>query len=184
MRVVVVTPPDPIVSLDEAKRHLRVDHDDENAYVESLIAVATAWLDAPAGWLGRALGEQVLEVRYAAWPRPLRLPYLPEIEITAITYVDPAGAAQILPLSGGAVPYAGLPAVRGRDGDVRIRYRAGYAKAQDGKSTVPAPIRHAILLMVSHLFNNRDAVTTTAAQPATLPLGVEALLGPYRVWSI
>ena len=75
--------------------------------------------------------------------------------------------------------YDRLPAVRGRAGDIRIQWRAGY---EAGK--VPAPIRHAILLMVSHLFNNRDAVTTTAAQPATLPLGVEALLSPYRVWSV
>ncbi|MFX7701355.1 head-tail connector protein, partial [Acinetobacter baumannii] len=64
---------------------------------------------------------------------------------------------------------------------VTVRYRAGYA-AQDGRSTVPAPIRHAVLLMVGHLYSNRDAVTTTAAQPAQLPLGVEALVAPYRIW--
>ncbi len=62
-----------------------------------------------------------------------------------------------------------------------VRYRAGYP-ASDGSSTVPAPIRHAILLMVGHLYGSRDAVTTTAAQPAELPLGVQALLAPYRVW--
>ncbi len=62
-----------------------------------------------------------------------------------------------------------------------VRWRAGYPTV-DGRSTVPAPIRHAILLMVGHLYGSRDAVTTTAAQPAQLPLGVEALLAPYRIW--
>ncbi|RUP15147.1 MAG: phage gp6-like head-tail connector protein [Methylobacterium sp.] len=35
-------------------------------------------------------------------------------------------------------------------GTVTVCYRAGYPVV-DGRSTVPAPIRHAILLMVGHL---------------------------------
>ncbi|MGU3658370.1 MULTISPECIES: phage gp6-like head-tail connector protein [unclassified Methylobacterium] len=35
-------------------------------------------------------------------------------------------------------------------GPVTVCYRAGYPVV-DGRSTVPAPIRHAILLMVGHL---------------------------------
>lgn len=182
MRVSVITPPEPIVSLVEAKRHLRVEHDSDNDYITSLIAVATAWLDAPDGWLGRALGEQTLEIRFARWPRPLCLPYPPEIEIVSVAYVDPAGVEQSWPVSE-PMFYDNLPAVRGRDGDIRIRWKAGHAP-KDGKSTVPAPIKHAILLMVGHLFAHRDAVTATTAKPEQLPLGVEALLGPYRVWRV
>ena len=172
MVVSVIEPPEPIISWEEADKHLRLDGGaDQKAYVESLIAVATGWLDGPTGWLGRA----VLEARYEGWPQPLRLPCPPEIGIVSVKYVDQAGVEQNLPLDGSTVPYDGLPAVRGREGDVRIQYRAGYAAGK-----VPAPIRHAILLMVSHLFNNRDAVTTTAAQPAVLPMGVEALLAGFK----
>ena len=36
MRVLVVTPPDPVVSLAQAKAHLRVDSDDEDALIAAL----------------------------------------------------------------------------------------------------------------------------------------------------
>lgn len=183
MRVTVITPPQPIVSMDEARAHLRVDEGEEDLLISSLIDVATAWLDGPDGWLGRALGEQVLEARLDTWPRPLRLPCPPLLSVEAASYVDPNGVVQQIPIVGGLLDLGSWPCVRGREGDIVIRYRAGYVSS-NGASTVPAPIRHAILLMVSHLFNNRDAVTVTAAQPAKLPLGVDALLSPFRVWSV
>nr|WP_301335257.1 head-tail connector protein [Methylobacterium fujisawaense] len=144
--------------MDEAKAHLRVDHADEDALIGALVETATAWLDGPDGWLGRALGEQVLETAFPANldPKDRVYPCPPVIDRVDET-PDPDS------------------------GTVTVRYRAGYPTV-DGRSTVPAPIRHAILLMVGHLYGSRDAVTTTAAQPAQLPLGVEALLAPYRVW--
>ena len=56
MRVFVVTPPEPVVSIDEAKDHLRVDGDGEDALIEGLVAAATGHIDGPNGWLGRAIG--------------------------------------------------------------------------------------------------------------------------------
>lgn len=161
MRVSVITPPEPIISLVEAKRHLRVEHDSDDAYIEGLIAVATAWLDAPDGWLGRALGEQTLEARFPVCRESAEreFPYPPFRSLVSET-----------------------PSTDGRT--TVIRWVAGYAPTEDGKSTVPAPIRHAILLMVGHLFAHRDAVTATQAKPEQLPLGVEALLSPYRVFSV
>lgn len=162
MRVSVITQPAPIVSLDEAKWHLIVEGTDEarDAYIESLIAVATAWLDAPDGWLGRALGEQTLEAAFPTrcLPATRDMPYPPFLTLVSST-----------------------PSADGRE--TVMRWKAGYPVIDD-KSTVPAPIRHAILLMVGHLFAHRDAVTATTAKPEQLPLGVDALLSPYRVWSV
>lgn len=158
MPATVVTPPAPIVTLEEAKAHLRVDHADEDALIAALVATATAWLDGPDGWLGRALGEQVLEADFPAECDPAERPY-PCPPVRSVVSETPS--------ADGAT--------------VTVRYRAGYPVI-DGSSTVPAPIRHAILLMVGHLYGSRDAVTTTAAQPAELPLGVQALLAPYRIW--
>ncbi len=45
---------------------------------------------------------------------------------------------------------------------------------------VPTPIRQAMLLMVGHLYENREASTVGPAI-TELPMGVEALLAPYRV---
>jgi len=48
---------------------------------------------------------------------------------------------------------------------------------------VPAPIKHAALLMVGHFYENREAVPDFRAA-TVLPLGVEALVAPYRAHSI
>lgn len=155
MRVSVITPPQPIVSWEQADAHLRLDGDvSAKGYVEDLIAVATAWIDGPDGWLGRALGEQVLEavLPSGAWACDRRLPLPPLVQI--------------------------LSEVPAESGFTTVRYRAGYAA-----DAVPAPIRHAILLMVGHLYENRMAVTA-ATHIGAMPLGVDALLSPYRVWGI
>ncbi|WP_077960089.1 head-tail connector protein [Ensifer adhaerens] len=46
-----------------------------------------------------------------------------------------------------------------------------------GSPLQPA-VRHAVLLIVSHFYSNREAVT--AAGIAAMPFGVNALLQPYR----
>ena len=53
----------------------------------------------------------------------------------------------------------------------------GYGMAE---SSIPAPIRSAALLMIGHLYQNREAVTGYGAALQETPMGVEALLAPYR----
>lgn len=191
MSVVVVEPPEvPVVSLEEAKAHLRVDHDDDDDYIESLIEVATATIDGPAGWLGRCLVEQTLEWRGSGFgPCDGRLPYPPVVDIEAVEYDDSVGAQQTVPGASYRVigqpnqPRVALavgaswPSARCDDEAVRVRYVAGYGGPED----VPAPIRHAILLTVSQLYENREAASETAQ--VELPFAVTALLGPYRVYA-
>ena len=44
---------------------------------------------------------------------------------------------------------------------------------------LPAPVQHAILMLVSHLNENRDAVTGNS--PVTVvPYGINALVQPFR----
>lgn len=129
MSVVVITPPEPIVSLELAKKNLRVDHDDDDELIQLHIAAAQASIDGPDGWLGRAIGPQELELRldgfYAAdwrvgmygdyawetgwagvslgrWPfaRRIALPFPPFVSVTSITYEDASGVDQVLTPTG------------------------------------------------------------------------------------
>lgn len=165
MSVTVISPPKSVLTLEQAKRHLRVDHEDDDEYIADLIAVAVGWLDGPTGWLGRSLGMQTLEANFPAC-----------IEPEARSYPCP-------PFLG---PVSETPSVDGQT--IAVAWQAGYLPAvandPDAPCAIPAPIRHAILLMIGHLYSNRDAVTASAAQPATLPLGVDALLAPFRVWRV
>jgi len=47
---------------------------------------------------------------------------------------------------------------------------------------LPAAVTAAILLMAGHLYANREAVVTGTISTA-LPLSVQFLLAPYRVWA-
>ncbi len=47
---------------------------------------------------------------------------------------------------------------------------------------VPAPVKHAILLLAAHWYNAREAAGETPSTP--IAFGVNALLQPYRTQSI
>jgi len=44
---------------------------------------------------------------------------------------------------------------------------------------IPAPLKQACLLLVSHFYENREAVPAIKME-SVLPLGVDALIAPYR----
>lgn len=184
MHVAVTTPPDPVVSVEEAKAHLYVDHPDDDAMIEAMVAAATAHLDGPAGVLNRALGEQVLVATLEGFPcAPVALRCEPIQSVGEITYVDQAGAEQTLSASvyeltdDGRLRLAfgqAWPAVRSCADPVRITYTAGYG-------TLPAPLRAAILLMVGDLYANRETgVVGTVASDVKMSTTVDALIAPYR----
>lgn len=185
MRVIVVTPPAvPVVSLDQAKDHLRVRHDDEDALITAYIAAATAHIDGPGGWLGRALGDHVLEARFDTFECIGALPYPPVIEVESVKYIDGDGvettvAPSVYEVRGtviGTTWGQSWPSPRSEPEAVRIRYRAGY-------QILPSPILAAILLMVGDLYRNRGEalINQTTAQVA-MSTTVQNLLAPFRVY--
>ncbi len=190
MTVIVIEPPQQVVTTDEAMLHCKVEEPLDRPLVEAYVKAAIGWLDGPSGWLGRSLGVQVLEWRTDQWPcRDARIPCEPLLEFVSVTYVDADGESQVLPIPDGASAWADfidLPSVRGRGGDVRIRYRSGYATLSEGDdpewvSALPDAIKVAVLLLVDTWYQNRSAIASAAT--VQLPFGVDALLSPYRIWS-
>ena len=197
-RVVVIEPPQPVVTLDEAKAHLKRDGDDDNVLIAAMVAAATGHIDGPAGWLGRTIGVQTLEATLDGFVYdPITLPYRPIIDVVGIRYEDVTGVWRDLPadvydLRGECLGTAwgkswpGTRAYRGASRSVQIRYRAGYAPrdTDDGPvDTVPHPIKAAILLMVGDLYRNRDTTAAAAAFAIPMSTTVEALLAPFRVYA-
>ncbi len=182
-RPVLVTPPDILpVSLAEAKAHLRVDYDDDDALIASLIGAAVDHLDGWTGILGRCLVEQEWRQDFAAGASCFPLPLGPVIEITSVTAggetVDQSGYSLIVDGGGAAfmVPDHELA------GSVSVAFRAGNrANPQaPGVSTVPAAIKAAILLMVGNWYQTAEAVNIGNIVNE-MPMGVRALLAPWIV---
>lgn len=181
---------DDVLTVADAKKHLRVDFNDDDALIQGYIAAAIQNVDGRDGWLGRALSEQTWELRlpdFGGSVIPIPLP--PLISIESIKYYDAADVLQTLSADvyevtgiGGfgkarVVLKAGQawPGLAKRSENVLVRFTAGY-------EVVPAPILTAIKRQVGAMYENREAVVINATV-AKLPGGVEAMLTPLRVWS-
>ena len=177
--------------MEEATLHLRVDFNDDFTLIAGLVAAATAWLDGWSGILGRALVTQTWRLYFDhGFPeQTIRLPLPPLIGVTSIQYVDINGATQTVSPADYQVldgPRAAVRPVYGQIWPVTlaqaracwIEFECGYGAA----SEVPAAIKAAALLMISHLYFHRDAVVGVEQRDSStpLPLGVAELLGPYR----
>lgn len=184
----VVQPVEEPVSLAEAKQHLRVDHDADDTLIMRLIATARVDCENTAR---RCFVTQTRELVFESWPTSpgFRLPMPPLQSIESITYKDQDGATQTYPASSyfvypniepGSVVLklnASWPSVQLAPGPaITCRYVAGYGLAV----AVPEHYKSAMLLMIGHLYENREAVITGTVATA-LPLAVESLLTQERM---
>lgn len=185
--VQVAAPADTPVSLAEAKAQLRVEHSADDDLITRLIEAATAHLDGWSGVLGRCLYTQSWRQDFDRFSACLRLPLAPVATVTSVKYDDVDDVEQTVSasnyslLADDAGPYVrfksdfAFPSVDSEGPTVRVSYVAGYGDA----TAIPEAIRHAILMMVGHWYESREAVVV-GPQVASLPLAVDALIAPYR----
>jgi uncharacterized phiE125 gp8 family phage protein len=193
---------DPVLDIEDVKRHLRVDFDDDDDYIESLVSAAQAFVDGATGVLGRALLIQQWKFNRAGfydcggrrYPGEIAIPLPPLRSIDAIEYLDESGALQTVSSAlyrvvdgGGAmssvIPVSGIawPCTACAPDAVRISFTAGYADA-DGLFAARPGIRHAMLLMIGDWYAARETfVTGTVSQEIKMSTAVDALLAPHRV---
>jgi uncharacterized phiE125 gp8 family phage protein len=175
------------VSLEEAKKHLHIDADDEDETIASLIMAAREWCEA---FQGRAYITQSWELVLDSFPaKPyIDLPLPPLQTVDSIKYSDSAGVettlaiteyvvnpdsyfGKIVPAYGKSWPsFTPYPA-----GAVRIQFTCGYGDAVD----VPQMVKQAMLLVIGHLFEHREDSAEKAF--ATIPMSAKTLLWPDKV---
>lgn len=181
----------PVVTLAQAKAQCRIDHPDDDDYLNTLIGAAVAHIDGPYG-AGVPLLTQSWRLSLDRWPLDsIIVPLSPVLSIDKITYVDLAYTLNTLASSlyvydldaqpvrirrsfGSIWPITGL-----EPGAVKVDFTCGL-------DPVPADIQHAILLLVSHWYQNREAVVGVENRDSStiMPLGVDAILDRYRAGRI
>ena len=97
------------ISLAEAKAHLRVDADDENALITALIAAARLLIERT---FGLALITQTWSYFLDHWPRSccITLPIAPVQAVSAVTVHDVDGGVTVLDADSYAVDVLSAPA--------------------------------------------------------------------------
>ena len=183
----VVTPPaNEPVTLAEVKAHLRITDSDSDDYITNFLIPAAR--EHTETYTQRALINRTLDVFYDRFRR-MELPFPPLVSVESVKYVDATAVEQTLLTSvydvdtvaePGAVCLASgqsWPIINYQPNPITIRITAGYgANASD----VPTIIRSAILLLIGHLYENRES--STPLQIHSLPMGYESVLNPYRIW--
>lgn len=186
--VETTAPAEEPLTLGEAKLHLRMDHDADDTLIAALIVAAREHAEAFCRRPFVTRNYQATFSRFPSRSEPLILPVPGVTAVTSVTYADPSNATITmtvgtdyrlvrgpthhtleLPPSVGTWPWTAL-----RGDAVTVIYTAGYGYAND----VPRGIRAAMLLLVGHLYENREAVSKDAG--TELPLGMQALLFPFR----
>lgn len=184
MRLTLTTAPTTTpVDLVLAKVQCRVEHDDDDAFIQSLIGAATRHVERI---LGRAVMPQVWLLELTAWQDAVVLPVEP-VRSVVVKYNDPAGNEQTLDAATYSlsawpsmaaewrfVSGALRPELSNIVYPVRYTINVGYADAD----AVPDDLKIAVQMLVGHWYQHREAVASGAM--TEVPMGVSALVAPYR----
>lgn len=174
------------VTLNEAKAHARIRHDRDDAYINTLIAVARRKAEFDTG---RALAIQRWTATLDRWPaaesgeafRRLALfPHNPSA-IVSLTVDGVTIAADLAVLRGGeawiAAGVAESAATMG--GGIVLCFDAGALDANDLPS-----FKLAMAMNVAYWYENREAARTDGAWPAISAFGYDALIQPFKVLAL
>jgi uncharacterized phiE125 gp8 family phage protein len=188
------------VSASEAKSHGRIDSSADDGDIAGYLITARETVERACSL---AMMSQTWDLLIDnQWPLVydaqrcsgyrIEIPLAPLISVASITYVDTSGNTQTLASNqyrvlrtglynkrGVVVPAYGVswPSVRWQLEAVTVRFVSGFG-TQPGD--VPQPIRHAITLLASHYFENREPVNVGNSVTA-VPMSIASLLSDYVV---
>ena len=204
MPMQLITPPvaEP-VSLAEAKLHLRVDFDEDDALIQALISAArqaaemltqrqlvtARWRMVLDSFPGPSLRGVPAGQTFTLPGHAILLTKSPVTSVVEIRYLDMAGIWQVMPAAnytvdnacepGRITPVFGQiwPIALPQIGAVSVIFDAGYGSAAD----VPEGLKSWIKLRLGSLYAHREEVASMArGRIDPLPF-VDGLLDPYKV---
>lgn len=174
------------VTLAEAKAHLRVDTSDDDTYIGTLVTASREWVEQ---YLNRTLVNTQWTMRLDSFPYEIELPRPPvsasgTTTAVTLTYTLGTGTTATLSTSSYRVDRNSTPGVvrQLRESSwpaniddynaVTVTWWAGYGATG---SSVPAAIRHAMLMLIGHWYENRSSVLVGSISKP-LEYAVESLL--------
>ena len=183
---VITAASSPVIPLADLRLHLRLDllggtTHPEDALIEGYLGAARLYCEH---YTQRSIGAQTLELALDTFPTgSIELP-LGAATITSVTYIDTALALQTVSAltytldeyahESRAIPATVWPTAGEVANAVKVRYVT--------PATFSPSVKTALLLIVAHLYENREESGTDKL--IHIPLGVKAMLDTVRAWSL
>lgn len=172
------------LTLEEARQHLRVEpfgspesHPDD-MLIEALITASREYVE---NLCNRSVMPQTWRLRMSEFDGPVRLrPPLMEVEsfeVDGEAYTDYQVSSDDCRAL--LVPTDTWPSVCEVNA-IEIVVRSGYGSGSPEVVEIPKSIKQAMLLLIGHWYENREAVENQNKPMTQVPLAVDALLSPYR----
>jgi uncharacterized phiE125 gp8 family phage protein len=173
-------------SVEEAKRFLRAENDDDDAVIASLIAAARSHVEAMTRC---ALIAQTWRFVLDQWPHDGRIKpgRGPLRALAAARVYDSAGIAApidagtfVLDKAAGVI-VSSVWVLPGRaSAGIEFDIEIGFGAAA---SDMPDVLRHAVRTLVAHWYENRSLIAI-GQSVAMMPASVSAMIASYRVHSL
>ena len=187
----IVKPSSFPVTLEEAKRHARIEHSEEDTLIQGMVEAATAYCEKIQKKL---YGRQTWQVAFDHFPMfpEIMLRKAPFHSLKKFYYLN-GRSEEVLFVEGTdfMVDDTGLFAKIILLEDFRFptdhasgnAFRVAFDCGNDDMSDVDQTVHQAILMLVSHWYDNRGTVVIGAVSNE-LEFSVNALLSPDRVVSV
>jgi uncharacterized phiE125 gp8 family phage protein len=180
------------ISLDEVKAHCRIDANEDDVLLTSLILAARQYVENICGPLINQTWYQYEQDFPSSEVLEIQKPRLSSV--TSLKYTNEAGTQSTFSATKYTVstndeywPKIVLKEDYTWPSDslfnidpIVIEFICGYGTAA---TNIPEPLRSACLMLVAHWYEERQPMTVTMARVQDVPLTVDSLLACYRVWS-
>lgn len=178
-----------LISLAQAKLHLRVDITDDDALITSLIIAARMHAESSTG---RSFAQHTYRADIPCFADIMILPWRPIQSISSIKYYNTDSPEALTTVDSAVYDLYSNAVVRRYGNDwptawairpdaVQITYVTGYLdNASPQVAALPDTVRSAMYLMIGDLYENREG-QSGSRQLVENPTG-DRLLQPYRVY--
>lgn len=189
-----------IVSVADLREHNRIFNNYEDGLLEGYLEAAYDFLAGEDGWLGKCcLVPETFEAYFPTLRLSWELPMRPVADLATFQVMDASGAYSAgdatryrlaltnpfrLLQSAGGPPYPTVIRTGTSTPDpwaYKVTFTAGFGTTSE---SVPSGIRHAILMLAGHLYQNREATfsdTRITSVSREVQFGLRNLAGLHRI---
>lgn len=165
LKVITETTKEPIL-LDDVKQFLRIDYDEDDFILQTMVSAAREYAET---FTRRSIANKTYELTINSYVDRISLANPPFVNID--TVIDSNGETidhKVIEEYERAII-----AFNSFYETAKVTYQAGY-------DVVPNTIKQAMLILISHFYENRETVIV-GTSVVKMPFSVESLLYPHKV---